>query len=74
MGLASGRPPPAGPEIAGLREENLVDMAVLLAARRGDPVKIEGVIDLADPDHGLYETDALLPGPGANRRETAGQC
>jgi len=53
------------PEIAGPREENLVDMANLLAARRGDPVKIEGVSDPADPDRRLYETGGLLPGPDA---------
>jgi uncharacterized protein YbjT (DUF2867 family) len=53
------------PEIAGPREENLVDVATLLAARRGDPVRIEGVSDPADPDRALYETGALLPGPHA---------
>ncbi len=53
------------PEIAGPREESLVDMAILLAARRGDPVRIEGVSDPADPDRDLYETGTLLPGPDA---------
>jgi uncharacterized protein YbjT (DUF2867 family) len=53
------------PEIAGPREESLVDMAALLVARRGDPVRIEGVRDPADPDGHLYETGALLPGPHA---------
>src|ERR687887_73232 len=53
------------PEIAGPREENLVAMARLLVARRGDPVRIEGVSDPADPDRALYETGALLPGPHA---------
>jgi hypothetical protein len=53
------------PEIAGPREENLVDVAKLLVARRGDSVKIEGVSDQADPDRDLYETGALLPGPDA---------
>lgn len=53
------------PEIAGPGEESLVDMAQLLAARRGDPVRIEGVSDPADPDRDLYETGALLPGPEA---------
>jgi len=52
-------------EIAGPREESLVDMAILLAARRGDPVRIEGVSDPADPDRDLYETGTLLPGPDA---------
>jgi hypothetical protein len=52
-GLATGpesAPGSAGapiPEIAGPREENLAEMAVLLTARRGDPVKIEGVTDPA---------------------------
>jgi uncharacterized protein YbjT (DUF2867 family) len=53
------------PEIAGPREENLVEMATLLAARRGDPVRIEGVSDPADPDSHLSESGALLPGPDA---------
>jgi uncharacterized protein YbjT (DUF2867 family) len=52
-------------EIAGPREESLVDMAKLLAARRGDAVGIEGASDPADPDRDLYETGALLPGPDA---------
>jgi uncharacterized protein YbjT (DUF2867 family) len=53
------------PEIAGPREESLVEMARLLVARRGDPVRIEGVTDPADPDGDLYESGALLPGPQA---------
>jgi uncharacterized protein YbjT (DUF2867 family) len=52
-------------EVAGPREESLVDMASLLVARRGDPVKIEGVSDPADPDRVVYESGALLPGPDA---------
>jgi len=52
-------------EIAGPREESLVDMATLLAVRRGDSVRIEGVSDPADPDRDLFETGALLPGPDA---------
>jgi len=52
-------------EIAGPREESLVDIATLLVARRGDPVKIEGVSNPADPDHDLYEAGGLLPGPDA---------
>lgn len=52
-------------EIAGPREENLVEMARLLAARRGDPVRIEGVSNPDDPDRYLNENGALLPGPGA---------
>ena len=52
-------------EIAGPREERFVEIARLLAARRGDPVRIEGVADPADPDSDLYEQGALLPGPHA---------
>jgi uncharacterized protein YbjT (DUF2867 family) len=59
----SSRPP--FPEIAGPREENFVDIAKLLVARRGDPVRIEGATNPADPDRDLYETGALLPGPDA---------
>ena len=52
-------------EIAGPREESLVETATLLAARRGDPVRIEGVTNPDDPDAHLYEAGGLLPGPGA---------
>ncbi len=53
------------PEIAGPREEYLPDMAALLAARRGDPVKIEAVSNPADPDDALNSSGALLPSPHA---------
>lgn len=53
------------PEIAGPRQESLVEMARLLVARRGDSLRIEGVSDRADPDRELYELGALLPGPHA---------
>jgi len=53
------------PEIAGPREESLVEAAGLLASRRGDPVRIEGVPVPADFYGDLYESGALLPGPGA---------
>jgi hypothetical protein len=49
----------------GQREENLVDIAKLLAARRRDPLRIEGVSNPADPDSDLNETGVLLPGPDA---------
>jgi uncharacterized protein YbjT (DUF2867 family) len=61
-------PGPAGTpvtEVAGPREESLVEMATLLAARRGHPAKIEGVSDPADPGYELNENGALLPGSGA---------
>src|SRR5215207_274634 len=53
------------PEIAGPREESLVDVARLLVARRGDSVRIEGVSDPEDPEQALYASGALLPGPDA---------
>jgi uncharacterized protein YbjT (DUF2867 family) len=53
------------PEIAGPREERLVDVANLIAARRGDQVRIEVVSDPDDPEQVLYASGALLPGPHA---------
>jgi uncharacterized protein YbjT (DUF2867 family) len=60
--LAVDRDSAPGPvlEIAGPREESMVEAAKLLVARRGDPVRIEGAT-WADG----YETGALLPGPSA---------
>jgi uncharacterized protein YbjT (DUF2867 family) len=52
-------------EIAGPREESLVEIAKLLAARRGDPARIEGMSDPDDPDRDLNVNGALLPGPDA---------
>jgi uncharacterized protein YbjT (DUF2867 family) len=52
-------------EIAGPREERLVEAAKLLAARRGDTTRIEEVSDPADPGQAVYESGALLPEPGA---------
>jgi uncharacterized protein YbjT (DUF2867 family) len=52
-------------EIAGPREESLVDMAIRLVARHNDPVKIEGVSDPADPDRDVFENGGLLPGSHA---------
>ncbi len=65
--LATGPVPEGAPftEVAGPREESLVEMATLLASRRGYPSKIEGVSDPADPDRELNENGGLLPGPGA---------
>jgi uncharacterized protein YbjT (DUF2867 family) len=53
-------------EIAGPREERLVDAAILLVSHRGDPVQVEEASDTAlsnagDPDKALYESSALLP-------------
>ena len=52
-------------EIAGPREESLVELAKLLAVRRGDPTRIEGLSDPDDPDRDLNLNGALLPGPDA---------
>jgi uncharacterized protein YbjT (DUF2867 family) len=64
-GPARGSSGPPFPEIAGPREENLFDVAKLLAARRGDPLRVEVASDAALPESHLYETGALLPGPHA---------
>jgi hypothetical protein len=67
--VAEAGAPPAGGwetiEIAGPREENLVDAAMMLASRRGRALKIEAVSDPANPEVRLMEAGALLPGPGA---------
>jgi uncharacterized protein YbjT (DUF2867 family) len=53
------------PEIAGPREERLVELARLYAAWRGDPVRIEEESDPGDPDREINERGGLLPGPDA---------
>jgi uncharacterized protein YbjT (DUF2867 family) len=53
------------PEIAGPREESLVEMAKLVAARREDSVRIEAVSDPDDPEQAIWASGALLPGPDA---------
>jgi uncharacterized protein YbjT (DUF2867 family) len=60
-------PAPAGEpiaEIAGPREESLVEAATLYAARTGDPARVEAVSP-DDPDQHLNEEGALLPNPHA---------
>ena len=52
-------------EVAGPRVERLVEVANALAARRGDPERVEEASDPADPNRELFETDGLLPGPDA---------
>jgi hypothetical protein len=52
-------------EIAGPREEYLPDLARLVAAERGEDVKIEAVSNPADPDDALNSNGGLLPGPHA---------
>jgi hypothetical protein len=62
--LATGAADAAMSEIAGPREESLVEMARLLVARRGDGVQIEGVS--AAPTRTTSCTrQGLLPGPNA---------
>ena len=69
--IATGPPRTSGsnrapiPEIAGPREESLVEIARLLVASSGDDVQIEGASNPADPDGNLYEAGALLPGTHA---------
>lgn len=50
-------------EVAGPREESLVEMAKLLVARRGESLRVEAVSDPVDGD--ANESGVLLPGPGA---------
>ena len=64
----SSAPAPAGStplEIAGPQPENLADAARRLMQRRGESLRVEGVVDPNDPDIGLYAAGALLPGPRA---------
>jgi uncharacterized protein YbjT (DUF2867 family) len=50
-------------EVAGPRPENLVEMARLLVARRGNGLRVE---EVSDPvDGAANESGVLLPGPGA---------
>jgi uncharacterized protein YbjT (DUF2867 family) len=49
------------PEIAGPRVERLVEVARLLATRRGAPHRVEEVSDPDDPDRELFASDGLLP-------------
>jgi uncharacterized protein YbjT (DUF2867 family) len=55
--------PGPAPEVAGPREESLVDMAKLLVARQGNSLRIEAVSDPVDGD--ANESGVLLPGPHA---------
>jgi uncharacterized protein YbjT (DUF2867 family) len=52
-------------EVAGPREENLVEMAKLVAARRGNGLRVEVGSGLPGQDSDLDQTDARLPGPDA---------
>jgi hypothetical protein len=50
-------------EVAGPREESLIEMAKLLVGRRGESLRIEAVSDPVDGD--ANESGVLLPGPEA---------
>lgn len=52
-------------EIAGPREERMVEAARLLVARNGNSLRVEAGSDPDDPGNALYESGALLPGPKA---------
>jgi uncharacterized protein YbjT (DUF2867 family) len=62
-----GAPTPEAPfpEIAGPREESLVEVAALLAERRGETLRIEPVTAPEEFGGELNESGALLPGPHA---------
>ncbi len=49
-------------EVAGPREENLVDVAKLQVAKHGDDLEIQAGEAPDDPEH-LWAAGALLPGP-----------
>jgi len=51
-------------EVAGPREENLLEAAKLLVARRGNGLRVEAGEFFEDPE-GLYPAGAVLPGPVA---------
>ncbi|BDT91120.1 nucleoside-diphosphate sugar epimerase [Nocardia sputorum] len=63
--LAVAETAPESVEIAGPEELNLAAAAADVAARRGEPARVEEIVDLDDPDHELQADGALLPGPGA---------
>ncbi|WP_431962876.1 SDR family oxidoreductase [Nocardia sp. bgisy134] len=52
-------------EIAGPEELNLAVAVAKLAARRGDPARVEEIVDAEDPNQELQAAGALLPGPDA---------
>ena len=53
-------------EIAGPREERLVEAARLLVERRGERLRVEELpTDPSDPDSERYANGAALPGPNA---------
>jgi hypothetical protein len=59
------RSEPPLPEIAGPRDENLVDIAKLFLARRGTSLRVQGVTDPSDPDDKIWVDGNLLAKPHA---------
>ena len=53
------------PEVAGPKEEEMIDLGTRLVARRGDSLRVEGGSDPAFPDVDVYENGGLLPSPHA---------
>jgi uncharacterized protein YbjT (DUF2867 family) len=52
-------------EVAGPREEQMVDLANQLVAHQGRDLKIEGVHQDGDPNQAAYDRGDGLPGPAA---------
>jgi uncharacterized protein YbjT (DUF2867 family) len=67
MALDPGIEPGTIREVAGPREERLVEVARLLADRRGESARVEEVRDPSDPAGEAYASGALLPGPDVKR-------
>jgi uncharacterized protein YbjT (DUF2867 family) len=63
--MATSADGPDAAEIAGPREESLVEVAELLVARRGDALRIEATSDPVESVRRVFEDGGLLPGPGA---------
>jgi uncharacterized protein YbjT (DUF2867 family) len=49
------------PEIAGPRQESLLEMARLFVLHRGEKLRIEALSNASDPDRELYVNGGLLP-------------
>jgi uncharacterized protein YbjT (DUF2867 family) len=63
LAVDPGSAPGPTVEVAGPREESLVEMAKLLVARRGNSLWVEAVSDPVDGE--ANESGVLLPGPDA---------
>ncbi|WP_280343911.1 SDR family oxidoreductase [Nocardia abscessus] len=66
--LADSAVSPSAPELAEIAGPEVFDLAAAaaeVAARRGEPARVEEIVDTADPNHELQAGGALLPGPDA---------